>query len=84
MEDGKVSSFAAAKSRLAEKDPDERVIGAARELLARCESGQVRGFLVLGVTADGFASAAEGRISLGDLMLAFEDWKLGQLMARRQ
>jgi hypothetical protein len=79
MSDAKVSSFAEAKSKLAEKGPNEYAIACARELLAKCESGEIVGMLIMVRNREGGTSqAAAGAISYGDTLMMMEDWKYDQ------
>lgn len=83
MADGKVKSFADAKAKLAEKGPNQYAIACAKELLAKCEAGEIVGVLALVRTGVGdFNAAAAGAISYGDCLVIMEDWKTEQNAAR--
>jgi hypothetical protein len=87
MDDVKVTGlgdFAAAKAKMQAKGPNQDAIAMAREMLSRCESGELRGVLVFTATADGVGHALAGDLKFGDMLLAFEEWKLGVLLARRE
>lgn len=84
MSDGKVSDFAAAKAKLEAKGPNQDAIALAREMLGRCEAGELRGVLVFTATTDGVGHALAGDLKFGDMLLAFEEWKFKVLLARRE
>lgn len=79
MADGKVSSIADAKAKLEDKGPNKYAIACAKELLAKCESGEIVGLLGLVRNKEGgTSSAAAGAITYGDTLVMFEDWKTDQ------
>jgi hypothetical protein len=66
------------------KAPDPQLVASAEELLARCRSGEVSGFVLFGSTKGGLATCQAGDGNIGDIFAAFEAWKLNVLMGRRE
>lgn len=83
MSDVKVASFADAKAKLLEKGPNEYAVACAKELLAKCESGEIVGVLALVCSKDRrFSGVAAGSITYGDALVMIEDWKTDQNLGR--
>jgi hypothetical protein len=64
------------------RTPDTRVIEMLERLLARAQSGEVRGFVILLNCGESVDNYAVGDCRLTDVLAAFEDWKFSELAHR--